>query len=188
LLKQIAVVAAVLITFLPAQTPDPRSVRAGWPIPDENYSDQPYVVVTGDGNWLCVMTTGQGVEGRFLRSRNILKVALSDGSGEAAHNQMWTNSATGYYRNRNPGGQWQHVAVTVDGGPKIVTFVIDGQFNDGDATRQFGWGRFPAGLDDVNGAATAKVAPLVHGEMKLLRLYNRYLLTSEAVGNHRAGL
>lgn len=49
----------------PAGTPpvDERNVRHGWPIPREGYSDQPYVVVTLDGNWLCVLTTGQGVEG-----------------------------------------------------------------------------------------------------------------------------
>ena len=31
--------------------------------PTETYSDQPYVVKTADGAWLCVMTTGAGREG-----------------------------------------------------------------------------------------------------------------------------
>lgn len=31
-------------------------------IPDENYCDQPYVVVTKDGKWVCVLTTGTGTE------------------------------------------------------------------------------------------------------------------------------
>jgi hypothetical protein len=43
--------------------PDWRDIRNGHVIPDEGYSDQPYVVITRDGNWLCVMTTGSGVEG-----------------------------------------------------------------------------------------------------------------------------
>ena len=44
---------------------DPRNLRTGFRIPDEGYCDQPYIVVTPDGNWLCVMTTGEGVEGEL---------------------------------------------------------------------------------------------------------------------------
>ena len=43
---------------------DWRRLDAGLPIPDEGYCDQPYVVVTPDGNWLCTMTTGPGREGQ----------------------------------------------------------------------------------------------------------------------------
>ena len=84
-------------------------------------------------------------------------------------------------------GAWQHVAVIVDGGPRLVTWLIDGVLNDGGAVRQFGWGRFPALLRDVNGARSAKLAPVLYGEMGKLRVYARYLRTSEAVGNFRAG-
>jgi len=42
---------------------DPRNITSGWEIPRETYSDQPYIVKTGDGAWLCVLTTGCGVEG-----------------------------------------------------------------------------------------------------------------------------
>lgn len=42
---------------------DPRNIRTGLPIPDEGYCDQPYVVITRDGNWLCTLTTGKGEEG-----------------------------------------------------------------------------------------------------------------------------
>ena len=42
---------------------DPRDIRNGYRIPDEGYCDQPYVVVTPDGNWLCTLTTGAGNEG-----------------------------------------------------------------------------------------------------------------------------
>lgn len=83
-------------------------------------------------------------------------------------------------------GQWQHIAVIVDGGPKIVTWIVDGVLNDGGAVRAFGWGRFDAALADVNGAESAKVAPALFGEMRKLRIYDRYLRTSEAVGNFRA--
>ena len=36
---------------------------------------------------------------------------------------------------------WQDAAVIVDGGPKIISFVIDGVFNDGGDVRQYGWAR-----------------------------------------------
>jgi len=42
---------------------DPRNIRTGLPIPVEGYCDQPYVVITKDGSWLCTLTTGPGHEG-----------------------------------------------------------------------------------------------------------------------------
>ena len=61
----------ILLTLLPshlaAQVPgpnqpgDPRNIKNGSVIPDEGYSDQPYVVITNDGAWLCVM---KGCRGR----------------------------------------------------------------------------------------------------------------------------
>ena len=44
--------------------PDPRHISNGWNIPSEGYADQPYIVKTDDGAWLCVMTTGVGKEGQ----------------------------------------------------------------------------------------------------------------------------
>ena len=43
---------------------DWRNIDAGLEIPTATYSDQPYVVKTDDGAWLCVMTTGAGREGQ----------------------------------------------------------------------------------------------------------------------------
>jgi hypothetical protein len=42
---------------------DPRNIANGYEIPSKGYCDQPYVVKTRDGAWLCVMTTGCGAEG-----------------------------------------------------------------------------------------------------------------------------
>lgn len=103
-----------------------------------------------------------------------LRLTLHDGRQEST----WTS---------DPGtitaGKQHHVAVIVDGGPKIITFVIDGVLNDGGEHRQFGWGRFSPALTDVNGSPTLRIHPAVHSA----RLYNRYLLTSEAVANFLAG-
>ena len=43
---------------------DWRNVENGYEIPSENYCDQPYVVVTRDGSWLCLLTTGPGEESK----------------------------------------------------------------------------------------------------------------------------
>jgi len=47
-----------------ASEEDPRNIGTGRMIPDESYCDQPYVVITQDGNWLCTLTTGSGHEGQ----------------------------------------------------------------------------------------------------------------------------
>ena len=83
---------------------------------------------------------------------------------------------------------FHHLVVTVDGGPKIITFFVDGKLCDGADHRQFGWGRFSPHLRDVNGNDVLRIGPDLKGQVKTVRIYDRYLLTSEAVGNHRAGL
>jgi hypothetical protein len=77
----------------------------------------------------------------------------------------------------------QHVVITVDCGPKIISFVVDGILCDGGTERQFGWGRFSPNLRTPNGSSTVKIGSAVQS----LRIYNRALRTSEAVGNFRAG-
>jgi len=42
---------------------DPRNLTGGRIIPARGYCDQPYVARTGDGAWLCVLTTAPGHEG-----------------------------------------------------------------------------------------------------------------------------
>ncbi|NCO96174.1 MAG: exo-alpha-sialidase, partial [Armatimonadetes bacterium] len=44
--------------------PDWRHLANGREIPTETYCDQPYIVKTDDGAWLCCMTTGAGHEGQ----------------------------------------------------------------------------------------------------------------------------
>ena len=45
------------------QVTDLRNIITGSIIPDKSYSDQPYIIKTDDGAWLCVLTTGSGHEG-----------------------------------------------------------------------------------------------------------------------------
>ena len=103
-----------------------------------------------------------------------IRIVLNDGRQEAS----WESD-----RGALQTGQPQHIVINVDGGPKIITFVVNGVLCDGGDERQFGWGRFSPILRAPNGAATLKIAPAVQS----VRLYNRALRTSEAVGNFCAG-
>lgn len=100
-----------------------------------------------------------------------VEISLTDGRTESC----WS-SDTGLC-----GSGPNHVIVTVDSGPKIITFVVNGLLCDGGTDRQFGWGRFNPLLTDLNGAE-----PATDASVTLLRIYGRALRTSEAVGNFRA--
>ncbi|MNY77846.1 hypothetical protein D3C86_2178820 [compost metagenome] len=65
--------------------------------------------------------------------------------------------------------------------------VIDGELCDGGKQRQFGWGRFSPQLREVNGSGSAVIGGAPSVTVGALRLYDRYLLTSEAVGNYQSG-
>jgi BNR repeat protein/concanavalin A-like lectin/glucanase superfamily protein len=80
-------------------------------------------------------------------------------------------------------GRPHHVVASADAGPRIITFVIDGVLCDGGAQRQYGWGRWNGTLGDVTGAGQLRIGPAI----RQLRLYNRYLRTSEAVAHFTAG-
>ncbi len=84
-------------------------------------------------------------------------------------------------------GRLHHVVVNVDAGSKIVTFIIDGKLCDGGPSRQFGWGRFTVDLARGTSGRTPRLAPSFGKCVQRLRFYDRYLRTSEAIGNYRAG-
>ena len=75
--------------------------------------------------------------------------------------------------------------------PAVVSVLsgvaIDGRLNDGGSSRPFGWGRLSPCLRDLNGSDRVRIAADLKGNLKSLRLYDRHLRTTEAVGNFRAG-
>ena len=81
-----------------------------------------------------------------------------------------------------------HVAIIVDGGPKVISFVVDGILCDGGTASTHGWGRFGPELGDVSGSGKLRIAPALKGRVERLRVYGRYLRTSEAVANYHAGV
>ncbi len=121
---------------------------------------------TPSGQGLCLQTMPHGT----------VEILLNDGRCES----RWGS---------DPGllqpGRLHHIVVNADGGSKIITFLVDGRLCDGGAARQFGWGRFNPNLRDVNGGKLS-IGPSSDVRIHRLRIYSRYLRTSEAVGNYRA--
>lgn len=119
--------------------------------------------------------TAEG-KGFVLRTApgNAVEIILNDGRTE----NRWTSDG-----GTIEPGKLQHIAVVVDGGPKIITFIVDGRLNDGGDARQFGWGRFSPDLQSANSPAKLRIG----AEVRQLRIYNRYLRTSEAIAAFHAG-
>ncbi len=85
-------------------------------------------------------------------------------------------------------GTRHHASVIVDGGPKVVVFVIDGSVNDGGTERQFGWSRFSPVTQDVHGGDEARIGVGLDGTIHALHVYDRALMVTEAIGNCRASI
>lgn len=113
-----------------------------------------------------------------------VQIDLNDGTTTASGKSSPDYGANGLL-NLN---QWHHIVIIVDGGPKIISFVIDGRLDDGGEYRQYGWARFSPHLGDVSGSGEIRIAPSLRGQLGVLRFYDRYLRTSEAIGNFHAGL
>jgi hypothetical protein len=95
--------------------------------------------------------------------------------------------------------QLHHLVFIVDGGPKLIACILNGSLCDGDSrNRPYGYGRFlqtrfPERFSDrkevapeignVTGGPSLQVAPVV----ARLRIYDRPLRVSEAIGNFHAG-
>jgi hypothetical protein len=103
----------------------------------------------------------------------LLELALNDGQTE----NHWTSDPM------LAAGKPHHVVINIDGGPRIISFVVDGRFCDGGNTRQFGWGRFSPHLKHINGAGELRIGP----EITRLNVFGRILPTFEAVSRAMAG-
>jgi len=110
------------------------------------------------------------------------------GTIEIILNDEWTESRWECDPGKITASKLHHLIVTVDGGPKIISFIVDGILNDGDNYRQWGWGRYSPNLHDINSAKTLTIGKNVNGQINNVRIYNRALLTSDAIGNYNSGL
>jgi hypothetical protein len=90
------------------------------------------------------------------------KMLLNDGRTESG----WRSSSA------LPVGRKNHAVIILDGGPKTISMIVNGQFDDGGESRQFGFGLFHKFFQSPNGAEL-RVRDGVKGHM----LYRRALLT-----------
>ena len=83
------------------------------------------------------------------------------------------------------------VSVTVDNGPKIIQFVVDGNVCNGRDFRQYGWGRFNSEMEDFN-FSNIEIGEELSGQLRpqskitVMRIYKRTLMNTEIIGNHRS--
>jgi hypothetical protein len=109
-----------------------------------------------------------GILVRVIESAKI-EVTLSDSRTIST----WTSDAGSLEQ-----GALNNVGVIIDGGPKLILFVINGALCDGGDERQFGWGRYNPALREINGATEASV----HASVQEVALYDRALRVSELIG------
>jgi len=125
----------------------------------------------------CVLLDNRDSAGRGFclgtAAGGALELTLNDGQTE----NRWTSDPV-----LRPGRR-HHVVANLDGGPRIISSIIDGRLCDGGDTRQFGWGRFNPYLRHVNGGCELRIAPAV----AQVWLYARPLRTAEAVRRSREG-
>ncbi len=133
-----------------------KSVNAGQMLVDNR---------TADGKGFVIQTAANGA----------IEIVLNDGRTET----RWA-SDSGVIQE----GKRHHAAVIVDGGPNIISFVVDGKFCDGADQRQFGWGRFSPNLYSMNGDKLLRTG----SEVLRLLVYGRALRTAEAISSFSAGL
>lgn len=137
--------------------------------------------------WLQLASTTPGqilVDNRTAEGKGFALMVTKDNSLEIVLNDGRTESRWSSDPGTLVAGPSQHIAVVIDGGPKVITFVTDGVVNDGGEARQFGWGRFNPNLRSVQGAGTLTVA---HPFVQKLRIYGRALRNSEAISAFHAG-
>lgn len=135
------------------------------------------------------LTPGRTIlDGRNEQGRKVCLRTASGGAVEIVLNDGDIESRWSCDSGLLKAGQLHHIVANVDAGPRIITFIIDGMLCDGGQARQFGWGRFDADLCLADLGGSLRVVPGFGGRIHHLRIYNRSLRTSEAVGNYRAGL
>jgi hypothetical protein len=133
-------------------------------------------LATLDAGQILVDNRAEGGRGFVVRTtaERAVELVLDDGTTQ----NCWSS---------DPGtlkaGEPQHIVAIVDGGPKIIAFVIDGKLCDGGDARQFGWGRFSPHLKSAGDGSELRI----NSSLLRLRVYNRYLRISEAIASHRAG-
>jgi hypothetical protein len=79
-----------------------------------------------------------------------------------------------------------HIVFNIDGEANLITSVVNGKLCDGGRYRLQGWSWFPSEINQINGNGILRVASQFNGKVKMLRIYEKYLTTTEAISNYRS--
>jgi hypothetical protein len=117
-----------------------------------------------------------------MSAHNAVKFTMTDG----VKTSSWT-SDTGVVKFIGP----TEISLIVDYRSKVISYVINGKFNDGGKERVFGWGQLDNTMDAI-GTNKIKIGDIARGgglsaknRVKAFRFYNRPLTISECIGNYR---
>lgn len=116
---------------------------------------------------------GNGFELTWSEDRTI-QWTMSDGINSAS----WKSDPVPHYATHR-----HHIVAIADAGPRIMMFVVNGRFHDGNGTRPFGWGRWKAPLSGVS----TEVISHRDDKVLLARIYAKPLRVSQAVAHFNAG-
>lgn len=133
-----------LLCLSPLAGQDPRNICNGLVLPDEDYCDQPYVVPTDDGAWLCVMTTGARHEGST--GQHVVAIRSTD------HGLTWSEPVDIEPAN-GPVASWGMPLVT-SFGRVYVFYCYNGDEISGRRADMLGWYCFR--YSDDNGKSWSK--------------------------------
>jgi hypothetical protein len=101
-------------------------------------------------------------------------VCISMCDGRTKH--LWDSSPYSLEKDKN-----NHVGIVIDGGPKVLTIIINGVLCDGGDKKDFGWCRFSPQLVDLNGIQSVRIPQTI----RRIRIYERALMTSEIISNYQ---
>lgn len=82
----------------------------------------------------------------------------------------------------------QHIVFVVDGKANLLTTIVNGKLCDGGRYRVTGWDWFDAKINNINGSRNLIVLSDYNVKINKIRIYNRYLTTSEAISNYHGEL
>ena len=122
-------------------------------------------------------SNGNGLSMRVTPKRTI-ELLIKDGEGT----NVW-DTDPGVVK---PGKQ--HFVFVVDGKANLITTIVNGKLCDGGRYRTTGWNWFDAKINNINGSRNLIVLSDYNVKINKIRIYNRYLTTSEAISNYHGEL
>ena len=123
---------------------------------------------------VIIDTRNKAGEGLLVRTVNDGAIEFLMRDGFTAN--LWDSDPGRLSANTN-----QHISIIVDGGPRIISFVINGSVCDGGDHRQFGWGRFSPHLRTPYSGRFLRIGESSSASVKKLLIYDRPLRVSEAI-------